>query len=147
MELSISYQTAKVRKAKLKFQWLSFKINTHKQQKMILHFKMIIDNLLRILFTKGKSSFFGQNWKKMSLSKNPVFCQSNENTMNWNNLLPWTATTRGRTAEISFVYQFLCIARSFFEWFLNNNMENVIVNCQSNETQWIEINYTLSCYY
>ena len=43
---------------------------------MILHFKMIINNLLRKLFTKGKSSFFGQNinnLKKTSLSKNPVF--------------------------------------------------------------------------
>ena len=42
---------------------------------MISHFKMIIDNLLRKLFTKGKSSFFGQNinnLKKTSLSKNPV---------------------------------------------------------------------------
>ena len=36
---------------------------------------MIINNLFRKLFTKGKSSFFGQNinnLKKTSLSKNPV---------------------------------------------------------------------------
>ena len=43
---------------------------------MILHFKMINSNLLRKLFNKGKSSFFGQNinnLKKTSLSKNPVY--------------------------------------------------------------------------
>ena len=42
---------------------------------MILHFKMIINNLLRKLFTKGKISFSGQNidnLKKTSLLKNPV---------------------------------------------------------------------------
>ena len=42
---------------------------------MILDFKMITNNLLRKLFTFGKSSFFRQNidnLKKTSLSKNPV---------------------------------------------------------------------------
>ena len=42
---------------------------------MILDFKMIINNLLRKLFTKGKSLFFVQNinnLKKTFLSKNPV---------------------------------------------------------------------------
>ena len=47
---------------------------------MILHFKMIIDNLLRKLFTKGKSSFLDKILtipKNTSLSKNPVQSTSN----------------------------------------------------------------------
>ena len=42
---------------------------------MILDVIMIINNLLRKLFTKGKSSFFVQNINnlKSSVSKNPVY--------------------------------------------------------------------------
>ena len=44
---------------------------------MIVYFKMIINNLLRKLFTLGKSSFLRQNinnLKKRSQLKNPLVC-------------------------------------------------------------------------